>query len=535
MDNYVFDHIYAAMPKFNPVIAEGYAVKEVKEAESYVEHLFKCAQESFPPGLTYDGYRIATPSAEYAALSKKRHGKQEYEFARSDVFMAEYQLSLHGRKLSPQRLLLPFTGDIPEINIRGSKFFISPVLADVGLSVGVNSIFLPLNRDKLTFERTAHTYLIDDVYETDYVYWSDIHHAAKQKTTAGQAVVPVDVKTPLHLYLFCKHGFLETFESIFKTEVKFGYIEDLTPEIRKEYIICTSTGKRPTGVKSKFYRGSNLYVGVKSEGLSKLMSTTLATFFYILDYFPDRIKPDNVADTRLWKIVLGQIIFKNRANIGKVIENIDTHINSVDGYLDDMSREALQSAGIEVRDIYEVFLYISANFSYILSSVDVASMYGKRLTVNRYLLFDINKAISNLVFKLQTLPPNKVVADTMESILARYLKQDIIYGIVNAKHGEVSGVSYPGDNKIFKITSTLVLQAEANGGRGKKNGNLSDPARLFDGSIVEIGSVTNQPKSEPTGRTKVNMFIQIDKDGKIIRDERKRAIVDDLQAKIGRR
>lgn len=535
MDNFVFDHIYAAMPKFNPIVAEGYAVREVKEAESYVEHLFKCAQESFPPGLTYDGYRIATPSAEYAALSKKRHGKQEYEFARSDVFMAEYQLSLNGRKLTPQRLLLPFTGETPEINIRGSKFFISPVLADVGLSVGVNSIFLPLNRDKLTFERTAHTYLIDDVYETDYVYWSDIHHLVKQKPTAGQAIVPADVRTPLYLYMFCKYGFLETFQTLFGTEVVFGYVKDLTPKLRKEYIICTSTGKRPAGIKTKYYQASNMYVGVKTEGLSKVMSTALATFFYLLDYFPDRIKPDNLDDTRLWKIVLGQIIFKNRANIGKIIENVDTHLNSVNGYLDDMSKEALQSAGIEVSNIYEVFMYIAANFSFILSSVDVASMYDKRLTVNRYLLFDINKAISNLVFKLQTLPPNKVVPDTVENILARYLKQDIIYGIVNAKHGEVSGMSYPGDNKIFKITSTLVLQAEANGGRGKKNGNLGDPARRFHASICEVGSTTNQPKSEPTGRTKINMFVKIDKDGKIIRDERKRELIDDIQAKVGRR
>lgn len=535
MDNYLFDKIYEEdVPHFNPVIAEGYATKEVADSEFFVDHLLKCAQESFPEGMVYEGYKPCTPKSQYAAMTKRRHGKQEFEFARSDVRMYEYHFTLNNKKLETQRMLLPFVGEAGEINIRGSKFFVFSVLADKSFSVGINSLFLPVNRDKLTFERVSHTYLIDGQPETDYVYWSAIHHSLKDKVPAGEAVVPNELKTPLYLYLFSKYGLTGTFRRVFDCEVEYNHIDELD-KLGDGWIVCQSNGVRPVGVKNKFYRSSDIGIAIKTTHITKLMSTLLASFFYILDYFPDRIRLDELEDTRLWKILLGQIIFKNKSNLGKLVDGVDVHLDSLSGYMDDMTRENLDKEGIHVETIYDLFIYVITNFSFILSTSDVSTLYGKKLTVLRYLLFDITKAISRLVFKLQKLTPKKITERDINSTLARSLKHEIIYGIVGPKHGEVTGVSYPGDSKILKITSTVVLQADATGSRAK-GASLSDPSRFLNASVIEHASVTNQPKSEPTGKNKLSMFTKVDPDGVLIPtdDPDDREMLDGIQSMISR-
>jgi len=535
VDNYLFGKIYDNVPKFNSTVAEGVAVREVPGSERYVDHLFQCAQESFPPGLTYEGGRRCTPKAEYMAVTKKRNNVQAFELARSDVYMCEYAISLNGKKLDPIKIFLPFVGDAGEIHIRGSSFFVYPVLADRIISVGTNDLFLPFNRDKLTFERLSAHFKVDGRTETAYVYWSAIHHGLKKQTAEAGAVVPTDMKTPLFLYLFCKYGVRETFRRISKGGVSIG-VEDDFKNVKKGYRVCTSTRYKPASLKTNYYRPTDIAILVHESDLNPTMASLIATFYYIVDYFPDRVNLDELDDGRQWKILLGQIVFKNKNNLGKLLESIDVHLTSVEGYMDAMVREQLSEDSIHAVDIYELFLYIIQNFSNMIINSDIASMYGKRLTVLRYLLFDITKEISKLIFKLQSLPPNKITENDINTILQRWLKPDRIMEISGAKHGEVGGVSYPGDNMMFKITSNVVLQGDATAGSGnKKSANLDDPAKFLHASIVEGGSLTNQPKSEPTGRTRCNPRVKLLPDGTIVPDPARQPLLTGLQSQISRK
>lgn len=535
MDNYLFGIVYDNTPKFNKTVAEGVAVREVQGAERHVDHLFKCAQESFPAGLRYEGSRRCTPKAEYMSVTRKRNNAQAFELARSDVFMCEYSFSLNGKLLDPQKMYLPFCGDAGEIHIRGSSFFIYPVLADKMISVGTNDLFIPFNRDKLTFERLSAHFKVDGKTETAYVYWSAIHHGLKKQVVDGAAVVPNDMKTPLFLYLFCKYGVRETFARLCKGPVVVNH-EDAFKNVAKGQRVCTSTRYKPSSLKSNYYQPSDLAICIHEQDLTPTVCSLIATFFYVVDHFPERVTLEDLDDGRLWKIILGQIVFKNKNNLGKLLESIDVHLTSVEGYMDAMVREQLADDGVVAVDIYDLFLYIVQNFSNLIINSDISSMYGKRLTVLRYLLFDITKEISKLIFKLQSLPPNKITENDINNILQRWLKPDRILEISGAKHGEVGGVSYPGDNMMFKITSNVVLQGDATAGSGnKKSANLSDPAKFLHSSIVEAGSLTNQPKSEPTGRTRANPHVTLLPDGTIVQDPARVPLLTGLQSQISRK
>lgn len=537
MDNNIFDKIYDRVPPFNPLICDGYAVTEMRSVDEYVDHIWRCAQESFPPRLTYDGYRRTSPRVEYATITKKRNNVQAYELATSYVYMNDYRLLLDGKPLLPQRFYLPYVKDGGEILMRGSSFFIKAVLADKSISDDVNKLFIPLNRDKLTFERLSYSYLVGDKTETEYVYWSAIHHALNN-TKGTDPSIPSNIKTPLFLYMFCKYGVTATFRMLMKDgELVFGNGADQMAEELPGYTICQSTGFKPVNLKQNYYAPSSLSVAIKTSEFTASLSSLVATLFYIVDLFPTRIRVEDLDNTRLWKILLGEIIFKNKNNVGKLVDGVDNHLLSLDGYMDAMVREKLASDDIHVTTIYDFFLYVVDNFTKRIVNSDPASIYNKCFTVLRYALFDINKAISNLVFKLQSLPENFTEKE-VNNILTRSLKPDIIFDLIKGGHGEVSNVSYSGDNKLYKITSDIVLQSDATpgAGGGLKTSNLRDPAKFLHSSVIEVGSVTNQPKSEPTGKTRANPRVRIRKDGSIERDPARMEFLDnEVQPTIARK
>src|SRR5690606_25900372 len=120
------------------------------------------------------------------------------------------------------------------------------------------------------------------------------------------------------------------------------------------------------------------------------------------------------------------------------------------------------------------------------------------------------------------------------NVMNKIFKTDLIMGI-NRDHGEVKPISSSSDNKIFNITSALVLQANSNGAGGAKvKSSLFDPGRQLHASVAEVGSLTHLPKSEPSGRSRFNPCVRIAQDGSIERDPNKVELIESVQEKIRR-
>ncbi len=52
MDQYLFTHIHEQhVPKFNPLLAEGLVVEQMRGVEEYIDHVWKCAARSFPAAV----------------------------------------------------------------------------------------------------------------------------------------------------------------------------------------------------------------------------------------------------------------------------------------------------------------------------------------------------------------------------------------------------------------------------------------------------------------------------------------------------
>lgn len=533
----LFDHIHNKhTPKLNRAVCDGVAVEHMRSIEGYIDRIIRCAEEGFPEGLKYIDYERCTPQEEYNEVTRKRNNRRSFDLSRSDVYMVRYHFSFDGEELFPLFLYLPFVSDGGLIRLRGSLYSISPVLADKAISVGQNSLFIPLTRDKLTFKRLIQHYYVNGKQENTYVIWSTVYHRSERSLrNAGKPTIKME--SSLAHYLFCKYGLTRTFAQFADAEVVVGDETTITEQThpQSEWFICSSTGIKPRGLARGAYTGSGIRLAVRTKEWSQTVAGLVGGFFYIVDHFPERVLPEYVDNERLWKILLGHVIFASHVSEGKLAEDIETHMISLDEYIDRMARDNLADDGVYVTNVFELFAHVIETFAVrvMASGDDIGSMYGKRLTVLRYVSEPIIRGIFGFMYRLRSAKKPVTKEDIQKNL--KMIPTELILSI-NYEHGEVKPIASPSDNKIFNITSNVVPQTSSkSGARASTKSTLVDPSKFLHASIAEVGSFSHQPKSEPTGRSKLNPCVRTEPDGLIVRDPDKISLIDSVQEKIRRR
>lgn len=505
-------------PKLNPRTANGLAVEHLANPEDYIDQVFRSAAKGYPAPFKYIGHSRTTPIEEFneqkRRTSSNRGSKKQYDVARSDVFMEAFHFEFDGEELPKRYISLPYVGEAGTIYISGSRFVISPIMADRVISVGEDDLFVRLLRAKLTFKRLGHHFRVNGQTETVNVTWSEIHNGrnkTKGVTGAGKA------KTTMMHYLLGKYGFTETFR-------KFGKCHPIIggPEINAnaypadQWTICSSSQVRPRNSFRGNYAPSVVHVAIRNEEFTPVVKSMIAGFFYIADFFPQRITGDTykkdgrdvlyVDSTRLWMILMGQILFSSLSQEGQLADNIADHYHSLDYYIDIIVDQQLKEIGIKIDSVYDLFFIVIENFDkWVVDSGDkLTSVYNKELNVRHFLLQDITSSIMNMNFRLNAAAKKGLTRNEVIKIMDATLKSGKIF-LISKNHGEVSTISAPGDNMAFKMTALLIPQSESNK-KAKRNdrGVLTDPSKLLHVSVMEICCYSNLPKSEPSGRQRLN-------------------------------
>lgn len=530
----LLEHVDNATTKFNPSIANGLAVEHMRHVEEYVDSVFRLTAAGFPPGLEYVGCRKCTPLEEYEEVTKKKGSRCVFDVARSDVYLMEYKFRYNGVNLPSRYMYLPFVSKAGTIYIGGSRFVISPILADRVISIQLNSVFVKLLKAKLTFGRVTHHYVANNLREGVQVAFSDVYN---KKTMPNAPRPTVNAKCTLMHYLLCKYGFSEAFRRFGGCVPVVGgddINEDNYPD--SDWVICRSTTIPPRGFGKQFYEPSSLKLAIPRHLYGPIVKNFVAGFFYVVDHFPSRIKPDYVDSQRLWMILLGHLIWSGNVSEGKLYSDVEAHINSLDEYVDAMVIEKLKELGYVCPDIYQLFYLIIDNFSeWLLSSEDkVSTMYDKELSILPFICYEITSAINTLYFKLKAAQKKELTEKKITNIMMVILKKGLIFKITK-EHGEVTTTSTSGDNMALKITNLLVPQGSSSRSVKKKDrATIQDPGKRLHASIAEVGQAFALPKSEPTGRSRVSLCLQLTDTGLVKRDPRFIELLDQVQNKIRR-
>lgn len=530
------------IPPINATIADGLALKEMDFAQQYVDDILRYAEKDFPDGLTYVDWSPLTPVDEYIKATEPRGSRSQFDIARNDVYMIQLNFDFRGERIT-KPLYLPFVRDGGMISIRGSSFAISPVLADKGISLGTDSAFVQIPKAKITFKRTRHHFVAGRQRRTPNVVHSWLHN--RDRKSARQIGKPlVTMETSLIHYLFAKYGVAETFRRFNGSEIDIGDSQTITETSHPpgQWVICHSIQRKPRGLRTKFYEVSDLRIAIREPDFDTISEAMIAGLFYVVDHFPKRVRSDfldgSAHEIRLWRILLGLIIGGITGGEGSVKEAMDEHMDSLDSYIDAGAKASLAQGDIYVNDLYELIYHVLEILSQMVvqSSDTISTMYDKQLMVLRYVLRDINDGIFSVLFRLKkTAFKKELTYNDVSKIIRMKLPSDAVLRMNNGgKHGEVNSVSSPGDNKFFKITSNLILQTDSGGNLRSAKSSKVDKSKFLHASIAEVGSYAVLPKSEPTGRTRINPWVHIDDHGAVLRDPQKQDLIDRTQKLIRR-
>lgn len=538
------DLILSNPPILNPLITKGWAVHEMENITGYINQIMLCVAEGFPEGLVYDGLEVCSPEETLREVTKARgrQNRRAYDIARNSVFMVKYKFSYKGESFGPLYNYLPYVNDGGLFYISGILYSLSPVLADRVFSVSESEIFVKLNRAKIKFLRTTHSFIQDGDRVSGYLAWSLLHNAAGRKAKASDSstIRLGAVHTPLAVYLFARYGVYEVFETVGKCALKVFTEDNINysewPE--EQYVICKPFANKPRYSRIRDYarRASRLVIVIERKDYTEMVSKLLLAFFYAVDYFPDVLTEESIVDKEQWQVILGYILFGDKRHRVNLLEDIQLHIESLDGYVDKVAIDSFLHAGIHVNNIYDVFVKMISAMDGMMAAVigNQSSLYDKHLTVLPYITSAITTNMFTLLFKLKSNPTKELTKEGLDRLFKSYIKPLAFFHTHAAKHGELNSVSNPHDNMFFKITGRVVHQNDSTGG-GSKEPNPNDPANHLHVSFAEVGGMTVLNKSDPLATAYINPCLKVDPGtGDIIRNPKFKDLLDKNQKEITR-
>lgn len=549
MDIELFDEMQEGKPVFDQRILDGLAYSGLQDAKGEVDRLIGCAKRSFPDDFEYLGSSICSPQeAMLTMASIKRRGESSLDLAPTDVVLCKYEFAFEGLPLKDRFFFLPYVRKGGFIKIAGKQFALSPVLADPGFSVGEDYVFIRMNRAPVNFKRIIYTIDINGDKVSKYVVHSKLHHRAGNRDRKhGSDVIHVGrVITTIPHYLFCKYGPEETFRRFGHCEVLITTDAELeaNPMDPEKYTFIRSRKVAPATLKKSLNYSMNaspvvlVFEKAKMAGKAHLVEGLAAGFFYMVDHFPEVTESKELADVFTWKLWLAYVLFGDQLGYGKLVENVDSHLNSLDDYVDvEVRRTLLDEEDLEFDDIYQLCAHIQEHMDDIIArkGTDIASMYGKRLMTANYVLRDIFEQIFRCVFEITKNRKRKLGKEDYNKLLGKYFIPEKIHELRNtATKAYVSSVSSPSDNMFFKVTSRLVMQAHTGTSGKSQNVNVHDPMSHLHESTAECGNSLVLPRNSPLARNTINPTAWLDAKMTLLRKPHMRGVVDYIGEHIHR-
>lgn len=511
MNRLMADMMAKHTPKVNDEIMGGIATKYMTRVEQYLDSLFKSIARSSPEGLEYEGYHRCTPMEEYREATKLRDSRRTFNIAHSSLYMVGYKFSFKGEEIATRYVSLPYVDDSGMMFLGGTRYQITPVLSDKVITPTMGNIFVRLIRDKITFRRLLHTVVVDDEIVNQYVMWVRLYrrspeHRKRSSTTRANV-------SGIH-YLFAKYGFSGVFERYTKATPVVGTEKTITRENypKEDWVIYSSNKIAPPGYMSKFYKPSDIVVAVRRSEYTDTVKSILTAFFYTVDHFPSRFKPEYVDSPDLWIILLGNIILSGEYGENKLYNDMMDHLNVLDDFMDSIIIEKLRETGREVETFYDLIMLISNEYNDLIldSQNTINSIYGKTLEVLYHVLYDVFSGLIRVNYRLNKIASRRELRiSDINDALYRNFTTGAIFKLTR-NNVIATPVSYSGDHKFFKITGKITEQENVSQIGGRSRRKIIDDDKKLDISMIETGNLLHLPDSNPTPINFISPFVTIE-------------------------
>ena len=552
------------IPKMNKVVVEGIGHAQGKDGiAKIIDRRLRAdlspsdSNSLLPKGFTYAGYRVLSPLEMSQWQIEKNKGSRGgargrprgIDVARSTYYMIELNFELPKTPLgeTPTRKAVMF---VPYIRrggfmwVRGTEYHTSAVYHTPGLCMMEKGLFANFN-----FSRRAN---FKDNVRHSHVYVQGRANAFKIPSTedfykgnlndGGRKLKP----TPLPLWLFARYGFTEAIRRY--TGVNVAVLtEDVARTLDTDhYVIIRSANEKVNkhiayvlAVPKKDLPSTKTgFVWTREE--TNLL-TLCVSFFDAANFFAanrtsevgyllksDTINPEDdireLDDPDVWKIILGKCVLGINGDPAEILKRIRHHLNESLRYICPRFRGELQGNDPDIEDDFDIFdfLYYTTtklNERRNRRASDIASLYGKRLTVVDYLLLGkdgFTSAVSHLRWKLEGLvkdtTPEELAQTDLTGKITNFINTYMSVGLLQgleSTHGEVSTYSCATESLVLGVSTHAIDQTETSKRSARASVNLDDRKNHIHVSFMEAASIMYLPKSGPFGPSILSPYVKL--------------------------
>ena len=515
MDDVLDDIILAIhnnLPQYNEDMLKRYTEREVNNSPDVVELIFKQALLQFDGQIQFIEKRILSPEERVAFELQTDSKSKQPARAGVIVVVSEWVLVRYMFRFDHKdyvvHLYLPYIKD-DAITIRVTRYNVLRTITERVFSPTMDGVSIKLIRQPIRFhQEKQHKFISildpNDVYY-DWVITTDLYR--KNQRSVAQRL---PIKTTVLLYLLCKFGWYKTLNMLELNPNDFQIVDKVGNDILEyDYFLAKKKTKQ-----------TEMYLKVRREHLRSGVidiqairgKKFVANYLYIAQQF-DRFEPKQLMtdDTNAYRIMWGRITHGGSGNEPQVKSHADTHIDSLDTYLDPNAKARLHKMDIRVEDIYDLLRYVFIELDRMTANAKHSNLYPRRLDIMQSIL--INQ-IGTIIFRnfYNTKRDAKTLTDRDVNSLFR-IRPDLIARIYDEKNISTDSDVY-GDNWLLSSGSGKIRSS----GLGTKRITPSAPEHRMHPSIMVVETAISFTGKSPGITGDINPFLQIDADGNIAKD-----------------
>jgi hypothetical protein len=538
--------------KFNDIIKRGYS-HELNGAIDLMDKILDAVINSKDGSdiFTYHGYDVMNPLEDLEDVIGNGKQKATVDITPSDVRKYMLHFRFEDTPIDKSIYLLAPHAD-SSIRVSGNKLYLMPVWTDPIISPNPtgNGVFAKLFGGKYNVINESVSVNINGNAEIKtFAYINQFYNISRLKQQISKKYRYLN--TPLVLYPLMKYGLIYSVEEFGHATYGKDFIISDKPldniDLDK-YDVITTLGHQHPKIKDTYPERHTLHFYIKKG--SHIFNYKLAySLIYVFDAYPDRAKEIYRAigtgkELSRWQIVLGEITFKGSLTTAGMLDTLANHINKIEGYIDNVTREQLAELDIHVNDIYDFIVFLITNFD---SMVRAAKVYTnvfkkKRLELMYYVMYgiivNINKAVDEIYRHRRQ---NSLTERSLNYILKSYFSPRQIFNITKSSKQilPIAQFTSVNDNMATKITKNVELQERADGvSRASGNSGASSTkqfpysVRALNAMALVAGTVTHYPKNCPTPWRTLSPFVRLKPNGGIIIPDDLVELVDSIDAAL---
>lgn len=487
------------MPDFNTYLLDEFKSEKMKGIVNYLCSLFSESIKLFDGKLKFVGCQELTPDEYVEYIKNNKVIAKKVEIQKSTFTLYRFNFKM-GKDDYYIYIHVPYL-DHGAVILNDTAYY--PLFAIVdkgGLHITNTDVIVTVMRAKLPFRRDEQFSFTTNKGQVfrEFVVTARIHQRRVSRTKKND-------RPPLILYNLVKMGF----------HACTAYYNFKPGEID---IV-------PTIVESDDYSfikiSNGIYLKVKDTVLEdKFKRRWIAGYMMLLSKYPD-IKSLNslTADHAVhYKIILGKYTYPSNTNPMLLHDNAEKHLETTDVLLDSPAMYQLKSIGIEANNIYELLRVIFYNIDNWMVGYDPTDLYEKKLGSLEQIMAPL---VTNINTKQFGVINNKRSEGLTPEVISKFCSRasQHMSWFASTTMFRANPTMY-NDNMLLSILgkrfrSLENIELRATGNKRKRN----IPVVLLKAhpSHMVVESLLALPSSSPVRTGEINPYLQIDKEGNIVK------------------